>query len=354
MAETEESRMSDPGSAPEPSAVAMRLATAYQASRALAVAVGLGLPELLGRGAMTGDEVAQATRTQPAMMRRLLRALAAFDVVEDLGSGAFGLTAVGHCLRADAPASVRPLAAMYGNESLWQTAGALGTCIRTGRNAFELLHGVSGIFEFLEAQPEVARIFDDAMSGRSSITGQAVAAEYDFSGVRLMVDVAGGHGRMLASVLKAHSHMRGILFDLPRVVSGASSTLVEAGVADRCELVGGDMFAAMPSGADLYLLSRVVHDWDDTRAISLLQACRRAMGPEAKLLILDRVMPERIAAGPKAQSDVLLDLTMMLWTGGGRERTPREFEFLLHAANLRLTRLIPMSIPDTLVEAAPV
>src|SRR5688572_19414378 len=157
------------------------------------------------------------------------------------------------------------------------------------------------------------------MSGRSSITGQAVAQSFDFAGVSRIVDIAGGHGGMIASILKEHPHLRGTLFDLPRVVNGAAASLAREGVADRCEIMAGDMFSSVPAGGDLYLLSRVIHDWDDTRAVQLLQVCRRAMGCKAKLLIVDRVMPERIEPSAKGQSDVLMDLTMMLWTVGGRE-----------------------------------
>jgi hypothetical protein len=333
--------------------IAMRLATAYQASQALAVATRFGIPDLLGQGSMTSSEIAQAIGAQPAMMHRLMRALAAFDVVEDLGDEKFKLTAVGDCLRAGAPSSVRDLVLMYGNDTLLQTVESLAECIRTGKNAFDLRYGLDGIFPYLEKHPELARIFDDAMSGRSSITGQAAAQAFDFAGVSRIVDVAGGHGGMLASILKEHPHLRGTLFDLPRVVNGASASLALEGLADRCEVVAGDMFDSVPAGGDLYLLSRVIHDWDDARALKLLQVCRRAMSREARLLIVDRVLPERIEPSPMGQSDVLLDLTMMLWTVGGRERTAQEFKTLLRSAGLQFQRVIPMQIPDSLVEATP-
>lgn len=337
-----------------PPVVALGLATAYQASQALIVAVKLGIPEVLGKGAMTSAEIARETGSRPDALRRLLRALAAFDVVRDIGTGEFELTAVGHCLRADAPNSVRPLVLMFGSETFWQTSASLAECVRTGKNAFQLLHGMETIFAYLEKHKDLARIFDDAMTSRSSITGQVVAEAYDFGGVGRVIDVAGGRGKMLASILKAHPRLRGTLFDLPRVVENASMFLVAEGVADRCEIVSGDMFASVPPLGDLYLLSRVIHDWDDQRAIEILRTCRRAMGPKGKLLILDRVMPERMEPGPLAQSHVLLDLTMMMWTGGGRERTMKQFEALAGAAGLRLERVIPLRIPDSLIETTPV
>jgi hypothetical protein len=180
-----------------------------------------------------------------------------------------------------------------------------------------------------------------------------VARAYDFRRIKRLVDVAGGQGKMLASILKTHPHLHGTLYDLPRVANGASQFLAQEGIADRCKVVGGDVFTSVPAGGDLYLLSRVIHDWDDLRATEILRSCRRAMAPEARLLILDRVVPEQIQPGPLTQSHAMLDLTMMLWTAGGRERTAQEFEAMMKRAGLRLVRIISMSIPDSLLELTP-
>jgi hypothetical protein len=320
----------------------------------LIAAVKLGIPDVLGKGAMSSAEIARKTRSRPDSMLRLLRALAAFDVVKDLGTGEFELTAVGDCLRSDVPNSVHPLILLYESEMFWQTSASLAECVRTGKNAFQLLHGVEEIFAYLENQKGLARIFDDAMTSRSSITGQAVAEAYDFGGVGRVVDVAGGRGKMLAAILKANPHLRGTLFDLPRVVENASNSLTAENVADRCEIVGGDMFTSVPPHGDLYLLSRVIHDWDDPRALEILRSCRHAMGPKTKLLVIDRVMPERFEGSSLAQSHAVLDLTMMMFTGGGRERTAKQFEELVSSVELRLARIIPMRIPDSLIEAVPI
>ena len=261
---------------------------------------------------------------------------------------------MGNCLRADVPNSVQPLILLYGSETFWQTSASLADCVRTGKNAYQLLHGMELIYSYLEKRGDLARIFDDAMTSRSSITGQAVAEAYDFGGVDRVVDVAGGRGKMLASILKAHPRLRGTLFDLPRVVETASDFLVTEGVADRCEIVSGDMFTSVPPGGDLYLLARVIHNWDDPRAIEILHSCRSAMGPKAKLLIIDRAMPERVEASPLVQSNALADLTMMISAGGGRERTAKQFEALVSATGLRLERVIPMPILDSLIEATPI
>jgi hypothetical protein len=230
----------------------------------------------------------------------------------------------------------------------------MDACVETGRNAYQILHGLESSFAYFEKHPDAARIFDDAMSANSALVGATAAKAFDFSGVSRVVDVGGGHGKVLASILEAYPNVRGVLFDLPRVVEGAPAFLAKEGVADRCEAGGGDMFVSVPAGGDVYVLSHVIHDWDDEHSTKVLQTCRRAMAPSAKLLVLDRVMPERIEPGPIVQGNVLLDLRMMVGTVGGRERTAEEFKSLLRAANLQLARIIPTPAPVSVIEATPV
>jgi orsellinic acid C2-O-methyltransferase len=335
-----------------PSTVATRIATAYMASQAVNAACELRIPDILGSGAATAGEVAQATGAQSDMMRRLLRALAAFDVLKDLGTGQFELTPVGRCLRADVPNSVRPIVALFGSEAFCQQFASLAKCVETGQNAYQLLHGLDCSFAYYEQHPEFAAVFDEAMSAVSAFTGPAIADAYDFAGISHVIDIGGGHGKVLASILKAHPHLRGTLFDVPRVAAAALSSLAREGVADRCQALGGDMLTSVPAGGDLYLLCHVIHDWDDEHATRVLQACSDAMAPRTKLLILDRVMPERIEPNPVVQADVLLDLRMLVGTRGGRERTAAEFGHLLATAGLRLDRIVPTRTPSSLVEAS--
>ena len=343
---------SGPNPAPPSSAIALALATSYCVSQAVFTAVKLGVPDVLGACA-TSAEIARATGSRPDMMQRLLRTLAAFDVVEDLGDGEFRLTPVGQCLRADAPNSVRPLVLLLGSETFWQAAAKLGDCVTTGKSAFQHLYGQHSLFSYLEQDKGMAQVFDSAMSGLSALTGAMVAKAYDFAGIGHVVDVGGGHGKTLASLLKAHPHLRGTLYDLPRVIEGAPAFLAAEGVAERCTPLGGDMFASVPAGGELYLLSRVIHNWDDAHAMEVLRSCRRAMAPNARLLILDRVLPERVRPDPLVQSHVLSDLRMILYFGSAYERTRKEFEALIQAASLRLARIIPTSAADSLIEAAP-
>jgi SAM-dependent methyltransferase len=335
-----------------PPAIAAWLGMAYRGSQAVIAATKLGVPDALGKGPSTSAVVAQATGTRPEMMHRLLRALAAFDVVRDLGDGRFELSAVGDCLRADAPNSVRPMVLMYGADSSWEACGKLAECVRTGDTPYRILHGVDNLFPYLDKHPDQARIFDAGQSASAAQVGAVAAQCYDFTGVGRIVDVGGGRGTVLASILKAYPGVRGTLLDLPRVAEGAAANFAREGLADRAEAVGGDMFEGVPAGGDLYLLSHVIHDWGDADSVKVLEACRRAMGPRAKLLILDRVMPERIEPSLEAQVKVVQDITMMIAHGSARERTAIEFEALLTAAGLRLLRIVPTPAPVSLVEAA--
>jgi O-methyltransferase domain/Dimerisation domain len=336
-----------------PSAAAMRLATAYIASQLVNTTVKLCIPDILGDGAMTAEELAHATGAQSGMMCRLLRALAAFDVVTDLGTGRFELTPVGQTLRSDSANSVRPLVELFGSENFWQTFASLSECVKTGQNAYQILYGLDCSFDYYEEHPELARIFDDAMSTVSGFVGSAIARTYDFTRIHHVIDVGGGHGKILASILGSHPHLRGTVFDLPRVVEGAPSLLAREGVAHRCKTVAGDMFSSIPVGGDLYLLCNVIHDWDDEHATKVLRACSQAMAVGAKLVMLERVMPERIEPRPMVQANVLLDLRMLVGTCGGRERTERELDDLLGTARLRLSRILATGMPTSIVEASP-
>jgi hypothetical protein len=337
---------------PTARATALRLALMYQGAKALYVAVTLGIPDLIAVGRNTVTAVAAATAADPDAIRRLLRALAAFDVVLQRGSDEFVLTAVGEALRSDVAHSVHPLVLMFGSEQFREMFESLGDCIRTGKNAFALRYGLQSSFAYLADKPEQAAIFNAGMSAVSRATGPALTRAYDFSEVEHVIDIGGGRGIVLAALLTTHAHLGASLFELPRVIEGVEAEMERFG--RRFAAIGGDMFEAVPQGADCYLLSHVIHDWDDTRAVRILTNCRRAMPRGARLLILDRIMPEIIEASPLMQGNVMLDLTMLVRTGGGRERTRADFETILAAAGLRLHAINSLNTtPDSLLEASP-
>ena len=335
-----------------PSAAVLSLSTAYQASRALYVAAKLGLPDLLADGPRSVDDLAAAGGAHAPSLRRLLRALAAFGVFAEGEDGRFALGLLGECLRADAPGSVRALVLMFGDDDFWRTWGALEHCVRTGESAAKHLFGAEDAFARYAADPRLGAVFNAGMTVLSATTAAAVVAAYDFSGLSRVVDVGGGQGRLIAAILCANPGLRGTLFDLPSVIEGAPALLAETGVADRCEVVGGDMFEAVPGAGDLYVLSRVVHDWEDARAAAVLRNCRSAMHGQARLILVERVLPDRVEPVPAAQPVVLSDLNMMVRTGG-RERTGGDFAALLARAGLRLVRVVPTGGPVSAVEAVP-
>jgi hypothetical protein len=336
-----------------PGALVLQLATAFQGSAALRVAVRLGVPELLTNGARSADDLAQATACHAPSLRRLLRALASLGVLEETTDGEFALAPPGALLRADVPGSLRPLALFFTDPDMHRSWAVLEHCVRTGETAQRHLFGNDDMFARYNADPDFGPVFNAGMTGLSELVGAAVVEAYDFSGARQLVDVGGGHGRLLATILLANPAVRGILLDLPAVVAGAAPVLAAAGVADRCQAIGGDMFADIPAAGDIYVMKQVIHDWDDAAASRILRTCRAAMaGRDARLLLVERVMPERAETTPIARGHALGDLNMLVRTGG-RERTESEFARLLDEAGLRMLRIVPTRSHSSLVEAAP-
>jgi hypothetical protein len=242
---------------------------------------------------------------------------------------------------------VHGLAVLVGQLTEWGTWPYLRHSVTTGEPAFRHLHGVD-LWGYWAQHPDAAAVFNAAMTSLSLQERDAVVGGYDFSRARTVVDVGGGNGALLAGVLAANPQAHGILFDQSDVLAGAGDQLRAAGVEARCTLVGGSFFDAVPQGGDVYLLKRIVHDWDDLQAIAILGTCRRAMTPEARLLVIDPVL----APANVPDSGKFFDLTMLLMTGG-QERTADEFGVLLGAAEFRLTRVIPIHAGVCLVEGAP-
>jgi hypothetical protein len=319
----------------------------FRVTQALHVTAKLGIADLLAAGPRTADDLAAATGTHARALYRLLRAVAPVGVLSEDAAGAFALTDLGQHLRADHPRSVRGLALFQGDPEMYGTWQHLLHSVSTGEPAFRHLHGVDH-WEYNARHPEAGAVFDAAMTSRSLQERDAVLAGYDFSGARTVVDVAGGHGALLAGILAANPRARGVLFDQPHVVADAEPALRDAGVADRCALVGGSFFEAVPDGGDVYVLKFIVHDWDDAQASAILRTCRRAMTPEARLLVVEQVIAPGNAHDPGKYAD--LNMLVML---GGQERTADEFATLYEAAGFRLTRVTPIAAGVSLIEGAP-
>ncbi len=333
-----------------PAATLLHLMTGYRAMQALYVAARLGIADLLKDGARGSEELARATGADARALHRLLRALASLGVFGEDADGRFTPSELGALLRSDVPGSLRAAAIFFGDERNWHAWGKLERSVMSG----EPVRGPRGTQAFLEESardPEGAALFNAAMTSLTSAFDAAVTAAYDFSRLGTLVDVGGGQGALISSILAANPALRGILFDIPPVIESARGRIGEAGLAGRCELVAGDFFASVPAGGDAYVLKWVIHDWDDEHSVAILGSCRRAMARDGRLLLVERVVPERIDQSADTQGIVLGDLNMLLWTGG-RERTAAEYRALLASGGFTLARIVPTATQLSIIEGA--
>jgi len=302
-------------------------------AQAVYAVVKLGVPDLLAAGPLPARELAERTGADPLTLYRLLRALALNGLLEQTAPGTFALNAASEPLRSDVPGSVRYNALMQGEE-VYGAFAEIMYSLRTGRPAFDKVHG-RGFYEYLDANPEAARIFNESM-GDQPVPEGVVAR--DWSGVSTVVDVGGGNGALLAAVLADRPGMRGVLLELSSALDSARERLRAAGVADRVELTGGDFFTAVPGGGDVYILARVLHNWADDAAVRLLCRVREAMGTAARLLVAEEFMPA--AGAPGAGARAMVDL-LMLVTQEGHDRTAAEYGDLLAAAGFAVVSACP-------------
>lgn len=322
------------------------LVTAKWIGKAISVAAELGVPDALADGTKSAAAIARKISGSEDGVYRLLRALEGAGLVVERPHRRFRLTPLGSLLRRNGPQTLGGIAEFMGHNSTWLPWGELAYSVRTGAPAFDHVFGMP-VFQYLARNAEAGTIFNSAMTSLSTWESAAVVAAYDFSRMGTLVDVAGGHGQLISTILKANRKMRGILFDLPHVVAGAETVLRRLGVASRCRTVSGDFFAALPEGGDAYVMKHIVHDWDDERAVRILGNCHRAMRPGGRVLILDTVIGSRNSG----RYGKLLDLEMLVLTPHGRERTEAEFKALLKKAGLKIRRIVPTSIYLSIVEA---
>jgi hypothetical protein len=315
-------------------------------SQAVGTVVALGVPDRLAKAAQRCSDIAREVDVSEDALYRLLRALSSVGLFTEKADRRFKLTSMGQRLRSDHPESLAGFARFVAHDSTWRPWGHLGYSVKTGMPAFDHVFNTP-IFEHFSRNPESAAVFDAAMTSISAREARAVSDAYDFKGVVTLMDVAGGHGLLLATVLRRHKRMRGVLFDLPHVASGAAATFARAGITGRVQIENGDFFRELPSSADAIIMKHILHDWDDDSATRILQACHRALGPRGKVLIVDPVLPP----GNTPHYGKLLDLEMLVLTPRGRERTKAEFAKLLHRTGFRLSRVIATKSPLSIVEA---
>jgi O-methyltransferase/methyltransferase family protein len=331
----------------KPSASLLGFVNGFKVSQALHVVSTLRIADLLKNGPRSSEDLATATRTHPHSLYRVLRALASVGIFSEDADQRFALTPLGDCLRSDAPEPVGPWAVFIGQPEYWQAWGYLLDSVRTGEHAFRHAHGMNS-WEYYARHPEAGTAFDRAMTSRSRRQANAFLEACDFERFACVVDVGGGHGALLAEILARHPLVRGVLFDQPHVVAGAEEVLRAAGVGDRCKVIGGDFFDAVPRGGDAYLLKFILHDWEDEKATAILRNCRRAIVPKGRLLVIEgEVSPPNEGATIK-----FLDLTMLVHTGG-QERTREEWAALFAAAGFRLVGATPTEVQVSIIEGVP-
>jgi O-methyltransferase domain/Dimerisation domain len=331
------------------SAAMLDMITGFWLSQAIFVAAKLGIADLLDDGPKDVSDLAHRTTTNEQALYRVLRALASAGIFAEEAPRRFRLTPLAEYLQSGSAGSLRSYAIMTCEQWVWRSFGALLHCVQTGQSGFEHVFGDRSPFEFYKNNPEAARISIEGLTSRSASENGAVVSAYNFGGGARIIDVGGGEGTLLASILTANPASRGVLFDMPQAAQLARQRLEAAGLESRSEVLGGNFFESVPAGGDLYVMKKIIHDWSDERALAILQNCRAVMPAHGRLLMIELIVPP----GNDPSFVKMLDL-LMLTHVGGRERTEGEYRSLLQSAGFRLQRVIPTASPVSLMEAVPV
>jgi hypothetical protein len=330
---------------PTPAQRLLPLITGHWAAAATYCMAELGLADRIAAGEGRTSRIAEAESLHEPSLFRLLRSLAGFGVVEETAPREFALTPVGELLRSDHPNSMRASMLFQGSPTHWASWGSLIHSVRTGGSAFEHVHG-KPFFEYCKDDLDAAARFNNAMSSGTGAPSQAVADAYDFSSVRKLVDVGGGHGVLLTTILARFPGLQGVLTDLPEVVSGAE---LEESMRARVEIISGDFFAEVPA-SDAYIMKNIIHDWNDERSVAILKSVHRAAEPGAVVLIVEAIVPD----GNEPSFAKTLDLEMLQATNGGVQRTEKEFTQLFEPSGFKINRVIPTHSLASIIEAVAV
>jgi hypothetical protein len=322
-----------------------RLIDGYQSTTLVYAALKLGLPERMGAAACTAERLAAATGAPPDRVLRLLRALAAIGVCEELPDSSFALSAAGQQLRADAGSGMREKA-ILAVEHYWPAWAAFEHCVTREQTAFAAAFGMTA-WEYRRDNPHLGATFNTWLAAETHANCASLVAALDVTHTARVADIGGGNGGLLRALLRAHPHLTGVLFDQPHVVGQAAATFGEEFRNGRLQFAGGDFFADIPVQAELYLLKSVLHDWNDADTTRILRNCRAAMAPDARLALIERVLPARAAQAP---ATIMVDVQMMAITGG-RERGLGEFERLLQHAGLALRGVTHTAAGFAIIEA---
>ena len=323
----------------------LQMITGINLSQAIRVAAELEVADALAEGPLTPQELVEGTGTPPENLFRILRALASVGIFKQTGD-AFELTPLAEHLRKDNPETVWPAAVLYANE-LSRASHSAPDAVCDGVNGFQEMFDCS-IWEYFQKNPDRGAIFDAMMDVFHGHETPAIAAAYDFSAWPVIVDIAGGDGHLLSTVLRQNPECRGILFDLPDVASRTGASFQDDPISERCDFVAGDFFEAIEAGGDLYMMRHIIHDWSDEKSVKILKNVRSVIPDHGRLLILEGV----IEPGNEPFSYKFLDLTMMILLGG-MERSLVQYQNLFEQAGFRVSQVIPTETEISVIEAAP-
>jgi hypothetical protein len=324
------------------------MAAASWVSATVYAAAKLSIADHLASGARSAVELAGPTATHAPSLHRLMRTLAGLGILTERDGQRFALTSLGEALRTGAPGSARATLLAFCQPAFWHSWEEMVYSLKTGKTGFEKACGMP-LFDYLAQHPEEASYFSEAMVGFHGAEPPAVAKAYDFSEVKVIVDVGGATGNMLAAILSHHAAPQGVLFDRPHVVREAPALLEARGVASRVSIEPGDFFERVPAGGDAYLLSHIIHDWNEAQCLTILGHCRRVIKPDGRLLIVETVLP----TGDTPHQGKVQDMVMLV-VPGGQERTEAEYASLLGKAGFHLRRVVPTESVVSVVEAVPV
>jgi hypothetical protein len=325
----------------------LQMISGFWVSQAIYIAAKLGIADYLQEQPKTVEELATITETHPPSLYRLLRALASVSIFAEDENRRFALTPLATTLQTDAPGSLRFFAISELAQAHYLGWGNLLHSVKTGEIAFDNIAGMN-IWDYYAQNPEAGKLFDRSMTNVTETLLEAIINNYDFSSFNTVVDVGGGQGSLITTILKANLKLKGIVFDVPNVIENAKPRLQKENFADRCTTIAGNFFESVPSGGDAYLLKFIIHDWDDEKSLVILKNCHQAMAEDSKLLLFEQVITP--GNNPSSSFGKLIDLNMMVMTGGC-ERTEAEYRSLLAAAGFQLTRIVPTSLPINVIEA---
>ena len=330
---------------PQPSAQIIQMAGGHYVAKAIFAAAELGIADHIEDEPVSAEELAQATETNSSALYRLLRTMSGLGFFTEDKEKRFSLTSLGKALKSDAPGYARSTVRAMAGPTFWNAWGEFLYSVKTGKTAAEHVFGKS-IFEHLAEKPEQAKLFNEMMIGFHGEEPPAIAEGYDFSEIKTIVDVGGGTGNLLTTILQAYPEMQGILFDLPHVAEEAQDLIETKNLSANCTIVSGSFFDSVPKGGDVYILSHIIHDWSEEQCLQILENCRSAMSADARLLVIEMVIPP----GNDFHPAKLLDL-QMLTVAGGQERTKEEYAELLGRSGFDLVKIIPTKSPVSVIEA---